>query len=358
MAKVSVIVPVYKVEQYLRECVDSILAQTYRDLQVILVDDGSPDDCGAICDEYAQKDSRVLALHKKNGGVSSARNYALDYTTGTYITFCDSDDVYQPDWIECLMDAMEKSGSDVVVGGFTFMREDGTMGEQCSREVGVWSTETEKDKMKYCFTMVMGQCHGGEIWDRLFRRDIIMDKGIRFCETCGNFAEDMGFVLSYSLYTNSVVAIKHCGYCYRVRQGSMMQSSIGIPKLESMYQVYLSLESICRSAFSADSAQWVLPKFYIQLVVMQFISKLWSSGLPPMELRRNAINGVHDWPKMENYLRECLRKKQWRNPWHSGSYNKEIECHIRYLLNGSWILLRIRCKLIRMLRPLLDNVIR
>lgn len=355
---VSIIVPVYKVEPYLRQCVDSILEQTYRDLQVILVDDGSPDRCGAICDEYARKDSRVLALHKKNGGVSSARNYALDYTEGTYITFCDSDDMYQPDWIECLVDAMEKSCSDVVVGGFTFMSEDGILGEQRSREAGTWSTETETDKMKYCFTMVMGQGHGGEIWDRLFRRDIIMDHSIRFCETCGNFAEDFGFVLSYSMYANSVTAVAHCGYHYRVRQGSMMQNSVSIPKLESMNQVYLSLEPICRSAFSAETAQWVLPRFYIQLIAMQFMSKLWSSGLAPNELRQNAIAGVQDWRKMECRLRECLRENRWKNPWYSGSYNTEMLYHIRYLLDGSWIMLRIRCKLIRMLRPLLDMIVK
>ena len=92
---ISVIVPVYKVEPYLRQCVDSILNQTYANLEVILVDDGSPDRCGAICDEYAAQDSRVRVIHKSNGGQSTARNMALDVCTGDYIAFVDSDD-----WLE------------------------------------------------------------------------------------------------------------------------------------------------------------------------------------------------------------------------------------------------------------------
>ena len=92
MRTISVIVPVYKVEPYINHCVDSILAQTYRDFELILVDDGSPDNCGKICDEYAKKDSRVKVIHKVNGGVSSARNMGLDNAKGEWITFIDADD--------------------------------------------------------------------------------------------------------------------------------------------------------------------------------------------------------------------------------------------------------------------------
>ena len=92
---ISVIVPVYKVENYIRRCLDSLVAQTYRHLEILLVDDGSPDSSGAICEEYAEKDSRIKVIHKENGGLSSARNAALDVATGDYIAFVDSDD-----WID------------------------------------------------------------------------------------------------------------------------------------------------------------------------------------------------------------------------------------------------------------------
>ena len=97
--KISVIVPVYKVEEYLHRCIDSILSQSFTDFELILVDDGSPDNCGKICDEYAQKDSRVRVFHKPNGGVSSARNLGLDNANGEWIAFIDSDDYVDVDYL-------------------------------------------------------------------------------------------------------------------------------------------------------------------------------------------------------------------------------------------------------------------
>jgi glycosyltransferase involved in cell wall biosynthesis len=105
----SIIVPVYKMEAYLRQCVNSILEQAYNDFELILVDDGSPDDCGAVCDEYADKDDRIVVIHKQNGGLSDARNAGLDRAKGKYITFVDSDDHITPDSYKENMEIMEKN---------------------------------------------------------------------------------------------------------------------------------------------------------------------------------------------------------------------------------------------------------
>ena len=102
--KISVIVPVYQVESYLKKCVDSILAQTHRNLEIFLVDDGSPDGCGSICEEYARRDGRVTVVHKSNGGLSDARNAGLERTNGDYIGFVDSDDWVENDMLEALLD--------------------------------------------------------------------------------------------------------------------------------------------------------------------------------------------------------------------------------------------------------------
>ena len=125
MPLISVIIPVYKVEKYLKKCVDSILLQTFQDLEIFLVDDGSPDSCGRICDEYAEKDSRIKVIHKENGGLSDARNVALDQINGQYVSFVDSDDWLAPDALEILYTALIKTDADVAVGNMISVYEDG-----------------------------------------------------------------------------------------------------------------------------------------------------------------------------------------------------------------------------------------
>lgn len=123
---ISVIVPVYNVERYLRRCVDSILHQTYQDLEVLLVDDGSTDASGAICDEYAAQEERVAAVHQKNGGLSAARNAGLERAQGTYLCFVDSDDFLDSRMLETLCRDLQEQDADVAVVGFrTFEREEG-----------------------------------------------------------------------------------------------------------------------------------------------------------------------------------------------------------------------------------------
>lgn len=113
---ISIIIPIYKVEPYLRRCLDSIVNQTYTNLEIILVDDGSPDGCPHICDEYAAKDNRIVAIHKKNGGLSDARNAGLDICKGEYISFIDSDDWVDEKYIEILLDLAIKENADIAIG--------------------------------------------------------------------------------------------------------------------------------------------------------------------------------------------------------------------------------------------------
>lgn len=124
MSLISVIVPVYKVEKYLKRCVDSILTQTYTDLEVILVDDGSPDKCGELCDIYASEDSRVHVIHKSNGGLSDARNAGIKIAKGEYLTFVDSDDCIHKSMFEWLYKTLKENGCDIAIGGFQKFSEE------------------------------------------------------------------------------------------------------------------------------------------------------------------------------------------------------------------------------------------
>lgn len=125
MPLISVIVPVYKVEKYIRKCVDSILAQTFTDFELFLVDDGSPDNCGKICDEYAKKDDRIIVIHKENGGLSEARNVAIDRATGDYLTFIDSDDYVTENHLKTLYSALLSTDSDIALSNITSFDEAG-----------------------------------------------------------------------------------------------------------------------------------------------------------------------------------------------------------------------------------------
>ena len=123
--KISVIVPVYRVEATLARCVDSIIRQNYTDFEIILVDDGSPDSSGKICDELAASDSRIKVIHKENGGVSSARNAGLDIAQGDYVCFIDSDDYVADNYLELMYSAAARESADIVIGGFEYVFPDG-----------------------------------------------------------------------------------------------------------------------------------------------------------------------------------------------------------------------------------------
>ena len=141
---VSVIVPIYKIPEYLSCCIDSILAQTYPDFELILVDDGSPDDCGRICDDYAKRDNRIKVVHKVNGGLTSARNAGLEVAKGEWIMHVDGDDWIEPDMIESLIEAAQITGADMVIGDFV------KYGPSAGyNKLPTWSSDKKKSMTNY-----------------------------------------------------------------------------------------------------------------------------------------------------------------------------------------------------------------
>ena len=124
--KISVVIPVYKVEKYLRECVDSVRNQTYENLEIILVDDGSPDNCGKMCEELAKEDKRIKVIHKVNGGLSDARNVGIDIATGKFIMFVDSDDMMELTACEKLVAEIKQKNAQMVIGNYIYVNDDGT----------------------------------------------------------------------------------------------------------------------------------------------------------------------------------------------------------------------------------------
>ena len=199
--QISVIVPVYKVEPYLRQCLDSILAQTHGNLEIILVDDGSPDSCPAICDEYAKKDPRIIVIHKENGGLGSARNAGLDACHGEYIGFVDSDDWIEPDMYGVMLGRLIETGCDMAsCSSNNNRRKDILEGKEIHKEF-------------ISFKNIIREV----AWDKLYRREIW--DGLRFPE--GMIFEDTYIITDVLSRCKSVVLTEGRFYHYRLRTNGL-----------------------------------------------------------------------------------------------------------------------------------------
>ena len=213
----SVIIPVYNVEEYLAKCVESILNQTYSNLEVILVNDGSKDGSGSICDVYAQKDPRVRVIHKENGGLSSARNAGMDAATGEYITFVDSDDWLEADGYAHLMGLMERYGVKLVCGGNYDV--DGGTGEKtlgiCPGKEEVVTAE------EFVGRMFMWQGCDSSACDKIYHRSLL--ENFRYPE--GRVCEDVAVTYKIVLGTDRVVFSDRPFYNYYHRPGSITIST-------------------------------------------------------------------------------------------------------------------------------------
>ncbi|MBE6778095.1 MAG: glycosyltransferase family 2 protein [Ruminococcaceae bacterium] len=161
---ISVVLPVYNVEPYLHRCVDSVLSQTYSRLEILLVDDGSTDNSGAICDEYAAKDDRIKVIHKENGGLSDARNVGIRAATGRYVTVIDSDDYVSEDYVEVLYNAVKETGCPIAFGGHRTLYESGSSVEKANGEESVLSAEETLRRILYDIDLDLSA------WSKLYER--------------------------------------------------------------------------------------------------------------------------------------------------------------------------------------------
>lgn len=249
MPTFSVIVPIYNGEKYIHKCVDSILSQTFKDFELILVDDGSTDSCGQICDEYAQKDNRVVVIHSVNQGVSLARNLGLSVARGEYVAFCDGDDYYKDCLLEHTYTTAINTGAEVV--SYLLQRiSDNDKIEDSEKPLEIFDL-TQENRFDFLYKVVTWQTKGWQACRSIFKRRIINDKNIRFCDTCGNFAEDLGFTLEYLLYTSRIVFLNENLYCYYdIRQNSMMNVSKRVYKVNQVNELSFYLNPIMKTFLS------------------------------------------------------------------------------------------------------------
>ena len=222
---ISVIIPVYKVEEYLTRCVDSVINQTYKNLEIILVDDGSPDNCGIICDEYAQKDSRIKVIHKENGGLSSARNVGVDVAKGTYIAFVDSDDFIHEEFIEKLYEILKSNDADISQCDFIK-----TNGEKPNLD----TEETIKVYDNISFLDSMYKVNGVHIvvaWNKLYKSELFAE--IRYPE--GKIHEDEAVIHLLIHKANKCVRTNRQMYYYFINENGIMNAKFSEKRLDIFF---------------------------------------------------------------------------------------------------------------------------
>ena len=226
---VSIIVPIYNAEQYLRRCVDSILNQEYTDYELLLVNDGSTDASGDICEEYGDRDPRVIVIQKENTGVSDSRNRALDRARGKYLQFLDSDDWITPDATRLFVRAAEEYGCDMVISDFYRV-----VGERLSPK-GDIEEEGVLTREEFAAHMMENPAdfYYGVLWNKLYRRDIVEEHNLRM-DTDINWCEDFMFNLEYIRYAKVFYALHAPIYYYVKRKGSLASQGINISKTVKM----------------------------------------------------------------------------------------------------------------------------
>lgn len=312
---ISIVVPIYNVEQYLQKCVDSLINQTYKNLEIILVDDGSPDNCPKICDEYAKQDSRIKVIHKENGGLSDARNSGMNIATGEYISFIDSDDWIKSEMIEDMYNRMIEDNSDLVSSGVLWVDEDGveirnaTVSENCVLNTEQAMTELINDgKLKQ------------HVWNKLYKADLI--KNIPFDK--GKYHEDVFWSYKVIGEAERISIEKNSYYFYVQRSESIMGEKYSAKRLDALDAMELRCEYM-KERF---------PKLYNNALTVYIGSCMYHLQLALIagtdkEVIRNIENRI-GYKKNGNVFENLAGKQKW---WmHMFVLMPTATCKLRNLL--------------------------
>ncbi len=300
---ISIIVPVYKVEKYLYRCIDSIINQTYKNLEIILVDDGSPDKCGMICDEFALKDERIKVIHQENGGLSAARNAGLDIAQGTFITFVDSDDTIAQDSIATLYCAAAENDADITMMNMKYVTEDDeqykTEDERHNKNIQLPQTFAINNR-----DFIEGICrykYSCSFCDKLFRTKIF--KNYRF--TVNKTNEDLLLLTTILLNEGyDILHINYVGYYYLRRQNSITTTKFSKSITDTVLNSITLLDTArrCRPELESCLSELVLYQCRTYLII-----------LPKQQLsdfRKEYTLAVSTIRKLRRYILKAFFKKR------------------------------------------------
>ena len=309
MKKISVVVPVYNVEKYLEKCIDSIINQTYRNLEIILVDDGSSDKSPQICDLYAQKDERVKVIHKTNGGLSSARNVGIDCATGEYICFFDSDDFVEIDMIETLSKAIMETDYDLCICGYSVDTYNKTNALISQKSIlpnfSYPSTNCSLDEYEFA----LGLC--GYAWNKLYRLQFLKENNLKFEEGV-SLVEDLLFNERVFANNAKFVFLSYVGYHYIQRE----RESLGV----KYYENYFDLKLRALNAKCSILKIWGIEENKItQFYKNNYVDAVWGTI---KGIQRSALTKVDKLQKSKNFFDKYNIRKSIKNDKIQGKKRK------------------------------------
>ena len=313
---VSVIVPIYNVEQYLPACVRSICGQTYQQLEIILIDDGSPDDCGRLCDEFARKDERIRVIHQRNMGPGGARNTGIDTARGEFLAFADPDDELRSDEIERLMDALVKNRADAAVCGFQYISEDGEKQESVSIVSSPETISGRELQFRY-FDSYGASIYCMVVWNKLYRAELF--KGMRY--PVGKLHEDEDLTLRLLYPAERIALTDYPGYLYRIKLKTSIMGEFSVRRFE-LFDAYIS-----RMRFYAAHGEEELWKMTLMHALHMFEEDL--------ALARKS--GIEE-SVPERYRRKIAIAAREQSRWIRGRLKAELALSLRTpaLYHGLW----------------------
>lgn len=328
MPKISVIVPVYNVEAYLCRCIDSILGQTFTDFELILVDDGSKDASGAICDEYAEKDNRITVIHKENAGVSAARNTGLDIANGEYVMFVDSDDYIHTKMFETMLLYMQ-DGVDFVISSIQMVTKESkteyllpTKGYKPSELLSDYSAENIP-RMCVCAP-----------WCKLYQKGLIETNRLRF-DTSMSLGEDTCFNMEYLKGCNRIVTTEEIFYYYMRDNEDSLFTKFQKNSYEQQYKVYhRTLETL--RAVGAEQAVPHLTKVYINDLLGNIVKAVVTAD------KKTCIDYLRQISKDESFLANPDMYRDNRRIALVGKLVQKHKFYLCYMMCSLWMKMRKR----------------
>lgn len=339
---VSVIIPIYNVADYMDAAIHSVCSQDYKNLEIILVDDGSEDGAGGKCDAWLGRDPRIRVIHKENGGLSSARNAGLDAAGGKYIYFLDGDDTIEEKLISTAVGYMEQ-GEDVVFFRYFLISSDGTK-IPARYEAGRYTLDTDEKRARFLTDYILAGRLDWAAWDKLYRRELIEKYNLRFADNNIIFAEDLCFCLCYCTHAVNILSVDEFLYNYIQRPHSIMAEQSARLNAGRMNELAKQFWFFVNRYTDCDAVKERFPLIYFMIMDNVLTRARNTMTVSSFEFRKRVYADVRDRAFMRLWTGRFLKMKKELYTIYPESTAALKISFAAFLYDGNYILFRLRNK--------------